>query len=99
MTTEVNQSMMERIEATSEQLRPYLLADGGDIKLLEITDDLVARVQLLGACSSCSMSAMTMKAGVEQSIFKAVPEIVRVEAVAMMTVLDLSSTARIAVMV
>ncbi len=83
MTTEVNQSMMERIEATLEQLRPYLLADGGDIKLLEITDDLVARVQLLGACSSCSMSAMTMKAGVEQSIFKAVPEIVRVEAVAM----------------
>lgn len=83
MTTTVNDNIIERIEATLEQLRPYLLADGGDILLLEVTDDLVARVQLLGACSSCSMSAMTMKAGVEQSIFKAAPEIVRVEAVAL----------------
>lgn len=82
MTDIENEALVQRVEATLEQLRPYLLADGGDIQLLEITDDLVARVQLLGACSSCSMSAMTMKAGVEQSIFKAAPEIKSVEAVA-----------------
>ena len=82
MKTAVNNNLIERIEATLEQLRPYLLADGGDILLLEVTDDFVARVQLLGSCSSCSMSSMTMKAGVEQSIFKAAPEIKRVEAIA-----------------
>ena len=82
MKTAINNNLIERIEATLEQLRPYLLADGGDILLLEVTDDFVARVQLLGSCSSCSMSAMTMKAGVEQSIFKAAPEIKRVEAIA-----------------
>ena len=82
MKTAINNNLIERIEATLEQLRPYLLADGGDILLLEVTDDFVARVQLLGSCSSCSMSSMTMKAGVEQSIFKAAPEIKRVEAIA-----------------
>ena len=82
MKTAINNNLIERIEATLAQLRPYLLADGGDILLLEVTDDFVARVQLLGSCSSCSMSSMTMKAGVEQSIFKAAPEIKRVEAIA-----------------
>ena len=81
MTTTINDNIIQRIEATLEQLRPYLNADSGDIQLLEVTDDMVARVQLLGACSSCSMSMMTMKAGVEQSILKAVPEIKAVEAV------------------
>ena len=81
MITTINDNIIQRIEATLEQLRPYLNADSGDIQLLEVTDDMVARVQLLGACSSCSMSMMTMKAGVEQSILKAVPEIKAVEAV------------------
>lgn len=81
MTVTENENLIQRIESTLEQLRPYLNADSGDIKLLEVTDDMVARVQLLGACSTCSMSMMTMKAGVEQSILKAVPEIKAVEAV------------------
>lgn len=81
MTTTISDSIIQRIEATLEQLRPYLNADSGDIKLLEVTDDMIARVQLLGACSTCTMSMMTMKAGVEQSILKAVPEIKAVEAV------------------
>lgn len=70
-----------RIEAALEQIRPYMITDGGDISLLGVTKDKVVRVQLLGACSSCKMSAMTMKAGVEESIRKAVPEILAVEAV------------------
>lgn len=81
MSVVVNDSIIQRIEATLEQLRPYLNADGGDIQFLEVTEDMVARVQLLGACSNCSMSMMTMKAGVEQSILRAVPEIIAVEAV------------------
>ncbi|MEO8146089.1 MAG: NifU family protein [Bacteroidia bacterium] len=76
-----NDNIIQRIEATLEELRPYLNADSGDIQLLEVTDDMIARVQLLGACSSCSMSMMTMKAGVEESILRAVPEIKAVEAV------------------
>jgi Fe-S cluster biogenesis protein NfuA len=63
------------------KLKPYLEADGGDMELVEITDDNVVRVRLLGACSTCSMSMMTMKAGLEESIRKVAPEINRVEAV------------------
>jgi Fe-S cluster biogenesis protein NfuA len=73
--------ILERIEEALSQLRPFLEADGGNIELLEVSDDLVAKVKLLGACSSCSMSAMTMKNGVEDAIKRAVPEIIAVEAV------------------
>ncbi|PWH85854.1 NifU family protein [Brumimicrobium oceani] len=64
-----------------DQLRPFLEQDGGDMELVEITDDKVVRVKLLGACRDCSMSAMTMKAGLEEAVKKAAPEILRVEAV------------------
>jgi Fe-S cluster biogenesis protein NfuA len=70
-----------RVEETLEQLRPYLLADSGNVSLLEITDDMVVKLKFHGACSSCSMSMMTLKAGIEQSILKAIPEIKSVEAV------------------
>ena len=71
-----------RIEDTLAQLRPYLEADNGNVSFVELTDDLIVRVRLEGACSSCSMSAMTLKAGIEQSLIKAVPGIKSVEAVA-----------------
>lgn len=70
-----------RIEAAIEKIRPYLQTDGGDIELVEVTKDNVAHVRLMGACSSCSMSVMTMKAGVEETIRKEVPEIKAVVAV------------------
>ena len=70
-----------RVEEALDQIRPYLQADGGNVSLVEITDDNIVRVELQGACKTCSMSMMTMKAGVEQSILKAVPEIRAVEAV------------------
>lgn len=73
--------MREKIEEALNSIRPYLEADGGNVELLEITDDLVVKVELQGACKSCSMSAMTMKAGIEETIRKAVPEITKVEAV------------------
>lgn len=64
-----------------DQLRPYLEKDGGDMELVEITEDKVVRVKLLGSCRDCSMSTMTMKAGLEEAIKDVAPEIVRVEAI------------------
>ncbi len=71
-----------KIEAALEQVRPFLKADGGDISFVEITDDNIVRVKLHGACQGCSISHITMKAGVEEAIKNAVPEIKTVEAVA-----------------
>lgn len=75
--------LKNRIEMALEQLRPFLKADGGDVSLLEITDDNIVKIEFLGACKSCSMNLMTFKAGIEEAIRKAAPEIVSVEAVNM----------------
>lgn len=73
--------MLERVEAALEKIRPFLLADGGNVKVLEITDDMVVRLELEGACESCPMSHMTMKAGIEEAIKRDIPEIKGVVAV------------------
>jgi Fe-S cluster biogenesis protein NfuA len=73
--------LIARIESTLDTLRPYLEADSGNVSLVEVTEDMVVKLQLLGACSSCSMSSMTLRAGIEQSILKAIPEIKAVEAI------------------
>ena len=78
--TEVNEAIKARVEQSLESIRPYLKADGGDVKVIEITDD-TAKIEMTGSCSSCPMSSMTLKAGVEQAILKAVPEIKKVIAV------------------
>lgn len=77
----MNSELKSKVEAAINDIRPFLVADGGNIELVDIKEGKIARVKLLGACSSCSMSPMTMKAGVEESIRKAVPEIISVEAV------------------
>jgi Fe-S cluster biogenesis protein NfuA len=74
-------SLVEKIEAALETIRPYLHADGGDVSLIEVTHDNTVKVELKGACKSCSMSKMTMKAGIEETILRSVPEIKSVEAV------------------
>lgn len=73
--------LLEKVEHALDSIRPYLEADGGNVKILDITDEMVVRLELLGACGSCPMSAMTLKAGVEEAIKKSVPEITSVEAV------------------
>ncbi len=73
--------LIDRIEDTLSQLRPYLEADSGNVSFVELTDDMIVKVRLEGACSSCSMSNMTLKAGIEQSLLKAIPEIKGVVAV------------------
>ncbi|MFC5411617.1 NifU family protein [Larkinella bovis] len=75
-----NEFLVDRVETALNSIRPYLEADGGNVKVLEVTSDRVARLELVGACGSCPMSAMTFKAGLEEAILKAVPEILRVEA-------------------
>ncbi len=74
-------SLLEQVEAALDTIRPYLEADGGNISIEEITPENVVRVKLLGSCGSCPMSIMTFKAGIEQAIQKAVPEITAVEAI------------------
>ncbi len=70
----------EKDMSSMEQLRPFLHADGGDMELVEITDDAVVVVRLLGACSDCSMSMMTLKAGLEEAVKKVAPEVKEVRA-------------------
>ena len=77
----VDNDFLLRIESALDQIRPYLEADGGNVKVLEVTDDMTLKLELLGACGTCPMSTMTLKAGVEQSVLRAVPEIRAVEAV------------------
>ena len=77
----VEQDLYNKVESSLDSIRPYLKADGGDIEVVEITDDMVVRVRLLGACESCHMSFMTMKAGVEESIRSAIPGIKGIETV------------------
>lgn len=69
------EELIQIINDSIEQLRPFLNADGGDMEFIDITDDGYVHVKLLGACSNCSMSMMTLKAGLEEAIKKVAPEI------------------------
>ncbi|SEP36938.1 NifU family protein [Mucilaginibacter sp. AW1-7] len=73
-------SLLSQVEAALDTIRPYLEADGGNVSVEEITPEGVVKLKLLGSCGSCPMSIMTLKAGIEQAIKKAVPEITSVEA-------------------
>lgn len=78
---DISPAMQERLAQALDTIRPYLEADGGDMKVVGLTNDMILKIELLGTCSSCTMSAMTLKAGVEQAVLKAVPEIKAVEAI------------------
>lgn len=73
--------LKERVDNALDTIRPYLKTDGGDVKVLDVTDQGVVTLELMGSCGSCPMSAMTLKAGIEESIRKAVPEITKVQAI------------------
>lgn len=68
----------EKVVKALNRVRPYLQNDGGDIDLIEITDDLTVKVKLTGACHGCPFAMQTLKAGVEQAIMQEVPEITKV---------------------
>jgi len=67
------------VEKALDEIRPFLQSDGGDINLLSIDDDKLVKVQLVGACTSCSVNQMTLKSGVEMTIKKYAPQIERVD--------------------
>lgn len=75
------ENIEEKIEIALNGMRPFLQADGGDVQLVEVTAELDVRLRLLGNCSSCSMSHMTMRAGIESGLKAAIPQIRSVEAV------------------
>ena len=77
----IKSDLIKKIEDALQQIRPYLQTDGGNVSFIEVTDDMVVKLELLGACRSCSMSMMTLKAGIEETIKHSVPEIKAVEAV------------------
>jgi Fe-S cluster biogenesis protein NfuA len=74
-------SLLEQVEQALDTIRPYLLTDGGNVSVEEITPEKIVRLKLLGACGTCPMSIMTLKAGIEEAIKKAVPEIAGIEAI------------------
>ncbi|MDN5286775.1 MAG: NifU family protein [Mucilaginibacter sp.] len=74
-------SLLDQVETALDSIRPYLEADGGNVSIEEITPEGVVKLKLLGSCGSCPMSIMTLKAGIEQAIKKAVPEVTAIEAI------------------
>jgi len=73
--------MKEQVEKALERIRPALQADGGDVELVDVTENGVVQVRLKGACAGCPMATMTLKNGIEQRLRKEIPEIKNVEAV------------------
>ncbi len=75
MTREQRMQLLERVDRALDGVRPHLAVDGGDVEVVDITDDMFVKIRWVGNCESCSMSAMTLRAGLEQAIKGAVPEI------------------------
>ena len=76
-----NSELERKVKNVLEQIRPYLQSDGGDIRFINMTEDNVVNVELMGACGSCPYSIMTLKNGVETAIKKALPDVKSVEAI------------------
>jgi len=78
-----NENLREQVAKALETIRPHLQADGGDIELVDVSNDGVVSVRLAGACRGCPGALMTLKMGVERILKRQVPEIARVEAIPM----------------
>jgi Fe-S cluster biogenesis protein NfuA len=81
MAKSTGPELESRVERTLDEIRPYLISHGGDVNLLEVTPDKVARLQLVGACGGCPMSAMTLKFGIERLLEDRIPDLAGIEAV------------------
>lgn len=81
MLDSTKDQLYTRVEKALNSIRPHLAVDGGNVEIVEVTDDFRVKIKWIGACESCNMSAMTMKAGIEHTIKAHVPEIVSIEAV------------------
>jgi Fe-S cluster biogenesis protein NfuA len=77
----MQQDLIREVDKALESIRPYLEADGGNVQVVEVSEEGVVKLELLGACGSCPMSAMTFKAGIEEAIKREVPQITGIEAI------------------
>lgn len=75
------EELLQRVEDALSTVRPHLNVDGGDVEVVDITDDLRVKIRWMGMCESCSMSGMTLRAGIAEAIRGKIPEIAGVEAV------------------
>lgn len=75
MTVEEHKQLIDKVQISLESIRPFLQRDGGDVELVDVSQDLEVSIKLVGTCASCNMSGMTMKTGIEESVKRAVPEI------------------------
>lgn len=75
------QHLLQRIEEALSTVRPHMRIDGGDVELVDVTDDMHVKIRWTGMCESCTMSAMTLRAGISEAIRGKIPEIVSVEAI------------------
>ena len=73
--------MRDRVQTALNQIRPTLQRDGGDVVLVDVTEDGIVKVQLTGACKGCPMSQITLKQGIEKYLKSEIPEVVSVEAI------------------
>ena len=70
-----NEQIINKVKHAIDLIRPYLVADGGDVELIEVSSDLVVKVKLTGACQGCPFSEQTLKAGIEHAIRNELPEL------------------------
>ena len=81
MSTSEKQKLISKIDQALNEVRPHLAVDGGNVEVVDVTEDHIVKIKWLGTCEGCSMSAMTMRAGIEQAIRGQLPQIAGVEAV------------------
>lgn len=81
MLTLEKEALIQKVDTALDSIRPHLKVDGGDVEVVDITDDLTVKVKWLGNCQNCSMSVMTMKAGLEMTIKAQIPEIKSIVAI------------------
>ena len=76
-----NAELESKVKNVLEQIRPYLQADGGDVEFVDMTEDNIVNIRLLGMCGNCPHSQMTLKSGIEAAVKRVLPEITSVESV------------------
>lgn len=86
MQKAIKKELLERIENALDDVRPHLAVDGGNVEVVDVTDELVVQIKWLGNCEGCAMSTMTMRAGIEETLRNKVPEVTGVKAVNGVTV-------------
>ena len=81
MTGVKKSELLEKINKALGTVRPHLKVDGGDVEVVDVTDELLVKIKWMGNCEMCTMSSMTMRAGIEEAIKGKIPEISGVEAI------------------